>query len=129
VDYQAPTAKADGWVQANFKLDAGAGAAYPLSAHQPGILLVDERTTEAIYLDYHANLSSQADAQGNLKSVRLVVPKGSEFNENTQAVVMLDVFPFYRKSLCGCDVPAGAPAGGPASTPASPPTGERTPTP
>jgi outer membrane protein assembly factor BamB len=122
VDYQAPTAKADGWVQADFKLDAG--ALYPLSAHQPGILLIDSLTTEAIYLDYHANLSSQADAQGNLKSVRLVIPKGTALNENTQAIVMLDVFPFYQKSLCGCTVPGNVPTGPPASSPAN----ERTPT-
>jgi len=113
VDYQAPTSKADGWVQANFKLDPG--AAYPLSVHQPGILLIDELTNEAIYLDYHANLSSQADAQGNLQSVRLILPKGTVVNENTEAVVMLDVFPFYQKSLCGCTLPGNMPTSLPPS--------------
>ncbi len=121
VDYQAPTAKTDGWVQANFELSPGTRVAYPLSEHQPGILLMDELTTEAIYLDYHANLSAQADAQGNLKSVRLVVPKGIQIDENTQAVVMLDVFPFYQKSLCGCTLPG--------SVPTSLPFDERTPAP
>jgi len=97
LDYQAPTAKADGWVQADFKLEAG--ASYPLSAHQPGILLIDPAATEAVYLDYHTNLSGQADAQGNLKSVRLIIPKGARLPQDLQAVVMLDVFPFYQKSL------------------------------
>jgi hypothetical protein len=113
--YQAPTSKADGWAQAEFKLDAG--ATYPLSAHQAGILLIDETATEAVYLDYHANLSSQADAQGNLQSISLVIPKGTQLPENLQAVVMLDVFPFYQKDLCGCGLPATLPAN------------ERTPTP
>jgi outer membrane protein assembly factor BamB len=104
VDYQAPTDKVDGWAQANFKLDAG--ASYAVSSHQPGILLIDGTATEAVYLDYHANLSSQADPQGNLKSVRLVIPKGTKLPQNLQAEVMLDVFPFYQKNLCGCTVPA-----------------------
>ena len=104
VDYQAPTDKADGWAQANFKLDPG--ASYAVSTHQAGILLIDESASEAVYLDYHANLSSQADAQGNLKTVRLVIPKGTKLPQNLQAEVMLDVFPFYQKSLCGCTVPA-----------------------
>ena len=119
VDYQPPTTKADGWVQADFKLDPGNN--YPLSAHQPGILLIDTLNSEAIYLDYHANLSSQADAQGNLKTVRLAIPKGTKLPDELQAVVMLDVFPFYQKNLCDCTLPE--------SVPSSLPTAERTPTP
>ena len=45
-----------------------------------------------------------------MKSMRLVIPKGTKLPENLQALVMLDVFPFYQKSLCGCGLPASLPA-------------------
>jgi len=95
--YQLPTSRSDGWVRAVFHLEPG--AAYPLSQHRPGILLVDPERVEAILLDYHACLLAQADDDGNLHSVRLLIPKGTHLPSRLRAYVMLDVFPFHQQEL------------------------------
>jgi hypothetical protein len=95
--YQPPTARQDGWVRATFNL--ASGAAYPLSQHRPSILLVDCSFTKAVPLDYHANLLAQATEDGNLRSVRLVIPKGTRLPPRLRAWVILDVFPFYQQEL------------------------------
>jgi hypothetical protein len=97
--YRAPTRTQDGQVIARFEL--APGAAYPLAAHRPGILLVDVERTEAVTLDYHANLRSQADAAGNLSQVALNIPADTLLPPMLKAIVILDVFPFYEKMLTG----------------------------
>jgi len=95
----APSGGQDGQVVAQFSL--APDAAYPLAAHRPGILLVDVDRTEAVTLDYHANLSSQADAGGNLSQVTLNIPAGTALPPALKAIVLLDVFPVYEQKLTG----------------------------
>ncbi len=95
--YQPPTSRQDGWVRATFCLEPG--ASYPLSQHRPGILLVDAERVEAVPLDYHANLLAQAAEDGNLHSVRLLIPKGTRLPSRLRAYVMLDVFPFHQQEI------------------------------
>lgn len=97
LDYTPPTADVDGQVTATFQLEPG--ASYPLDAHRPGILLLDESAMQAVPLDYHANLSATADAAGNLASVTLRIPAGTALPAALQATVMVDVFPLHSASL------------------------------
>lgn len=97
LDYTPPAADADGQVTATFQLEPG--ASYPLNAHRPGILLLDENALQAVSLDYHANLSATADAAGNLANVTLRIPAGTPLPEALQAVVMADVFPLHTVTL------------------------------
>lgn len=97
LDYQPPTARQDGWVRAIFHLEPG--ASYPLSQHRAGLLLVDPERSEAVPLDYHANLLAQAAEDGNLHSIHLIIPKGTGLPPRLRAYVMLDVFPFHQQEL------------------------------
>jgi outer membrane protein assembly factor BamB len=97
VNFTAPTKDADGAVTASFALDPG--ASYPAASHRAGLLLVDRSTSEAVYLDYKANLSTQADPAGNLQSVTLSLPKGLALPEQLDAYVILDVFPVLQKTI------------------------------
>ncbi len=97
VEYIAPTDYRSGTVQVTFALDEG--HSYPLSEHRPGILLLDAEKTEAVYLDYHAHLSSESDAEGNLASTTLTLPEKTPLPSTLEAVVILDVFPLHRQAL------------------------------
>ena len=68
----------------------------PLISSTP---LVDASTSEAIYMDYHANLSAQADANGNLQTAALTLPKGMKLPQKVRVYVILDVFPVFKKDL------------------------------
>jgi outer membrane protein assembly factor BamB len=95
--YQPPTSRSDGWLRATFHLEAG--ASYSLDQHRPGLMLVNPDHTEAIPLDYHANLLAQATEDGQLHSVRLRIPKDTRLPSRLRAYVMLDVFPFHQQEL------------------------------
>ena len=95
--FKAPVKDADGSVTATFTLDPG--AAYPVSAHRAGLLLVDAAASTAVYMDYKANLSVQAGADGNLQSVTLKLPAGLALPAHAQAFVLLDVFPVYQRTV------------------------------
>ncbi len=97
LDFQWPTARADGWVQATFRL--APDRAYPAAEHRAGLLLVDAEDVEAVSLDYHAGLSQQADSDGNLHAVRLRLPKRLRLPRRTAVYVLLDVFPLYRQEV------------------------------
>lgn len=97
LDYVPATEKQAGKVTATFEL--AAGASYRLDEHRPGILLMDTAQTQAVYLDYHNNLSSTADASGNVATVTLTIPAGTAVPEQMDAIVLADVFPLFRKSL------------------------------
>ncbi len=97
VTYTPPKGSRDGVVSVTLALEPG--AVYPLAAHRPGILLLDAANTEAVSLDYRANLSAAADANGNLASITLTVPAGLELPEKLDMIVMLDVAPLHRQSL------------------------------
>ncbi len=97
LDYTPPTREEAGKVTATFEL--AAGASYRLDEHRPGILLMDTAQTQAVYLDYHNNLSSTADASGNVATVTLTIPTGTAVPEHMDVIVLADVFPLFRKSL------------------------------
>jgi hypothetical protein len=71
---RAPQAGQDGLVAVTFRLEPG--AAYPLKDHRPAILLVDRDKTEAIFLDYQANLSAVPDENVHTKRISKKWPLG-----------------------------------------------------
>jgi outer membrane protein assembly factor BamB len=97
VSFTAPTEDRSGQVVATFSLLPG--VVYPVADHCAGLLLMDPTTTEAFFMDYHAALSSQADAGGNLQSVTLDLPKGLVLPAHLRVYVLLDVFPAYEKDV------------------------------
>jgi len=99
LEYHSPRRDADGSVQAFFHLEAG--ASYPLDSHRPGLALYDAETLEAVSLDYHALLSARTDSAGDLRSVRLEIPKGTPLPKKLRVSLMLDVFVFHQQDLSG----------------------------
>ena len=97
LEYTTPTGWRGGRVTVTFRLEEGAH--YPLATHRPGILLVDAVRRQAVYLDYHQNLSAAADEVGNLATAALAIPAGTRLPEKLEAVVLLDVFPLYKQKL------------------------------
>ncbi|HTX92177.1 MAG TPA: PQQ-binding-like beta-propeller repeat protein [Anaerolineales bacterium] len=97
VTFTPPTDKQAGQVVAT--LSVLPGNSYPTDGHRAAILLVDPATSGAVFMDYHANLSVQADADGNLASVTLALPKGMSLPAQLRAYVILDVFPAFSKDL------------------------------
>ncbi len=100
---KAKGSSSTGWVTVTFALEPG--AVYPLadlgsaSGHRASIVLVDAANTEAVYLDYHANLTSFADEQGNLAMTTLRIPAETALPTSLKAIVILDVFPVYQQML------------------------------
>ncbi len=72
-------------------------APYPFAAHRPAILLVDAETDEPVWLDYHANLKTVTSGDG--ATVELTLPAGTVLPDQTDAIVILDVFPLARQRL------------------------------
>ncbi len=97
LDFKRPTGSEGGQVNARFLLQKGTH--YPASAHRAGILLVDGEKMEAVYMNYHDNLTSQADASGDLASVQLNLPEGMKLPRTLKAYVILDVFPVNEEIL------------------------------
>jgi len=97
IDFKPPDGKAAGQLTAEFAIDQG--VSYPIAGHRAALLLVDPQKTEAVYLDYLANTSMQAGADGNLKSVILSIPATTTLPAKMQVYVMLDVFPAANKSI------------------------------
>ncbi|MDR3574495.1 MAG: PQQ-binding-like beta-propeller repeat protein [Anaerolineaceae bacterium] len=97
IQYQAPDSSKDGSITAHFNL--AQGSTYLLKDHKPAILLVDTASTEAVFMDYQALLSAQADQSGNLSQVTLNLPAGTALPKNFQAYVILDVFPLADKQF------------------------------
>jgi outer membrane protein assembly factor BamB len=97
LSFKPPMPNDDGAVRATLSL--APGAAYPAAGHRPGILLLDVTRTEAVPLDYHANLTHTVDARGNLASITLTLPAGTSLPDTLDAVVILDVFPLDRRRL------------------------------
>ncbi len=97
VTLQAPSGSQPGKATASFRLDSG--KTYPIAQHRAGILLVDPATLEIVFMDYHANLSTQADASGNLASVELNIPAGTQLPAQLRAYVLLDVYPVFQQNL------------------------------
>ncbi|HMD89028.1 MAG TPA: hypothetical protein VKF38_07685, partial [Anaerolineaceae bacterium] len=97
IQYQAADTSKDGSISAHFQL--APATTYPLKDHNPAILLVNSTSSEAIFMDYHALLSTQADSSGNLSEVTLRLPAGTILPKDFRAYVILDVFPLTNKQF------------------------------
>jgi outer membrane protein assembly factor BamB len=97
VTFTAPTKSQAGQVVADISLLPG--ISYPANEHRVSLLLMDPTSTEAVFMDYHANTGFQADAAGNLQSVTLALPKGLTFPAHVRVYVLLDVFPAFEKDV------------------------------
>jgi len=97
IGFQPSDGKAPAQATAEFSLDPG--VSYPVSQHRAALLLVDPQSNEAVYMDYLANTSPQADADGNLKSVTLSIPAATVLPAAMKIYVMLDIFPAAQKSM------------------------------
>ena len=94
LDYRPPDRKLAGRLKARFRYEPG--ASYPLNQHRPGLLLVDAQRLEPVPLDYHHTLKAQATPAGDLHSVWLTIPPGTDLPQRLLAYVILDVFPLHR---------------------------------
>jgi hypothetical protein len=97
VTFTAPTKSQAGQVVADISLLPGIN--YLADEHRVSLLLVDPTSTEAVFMDYHANTGFQADAAGNLRSVTLALPKGLTLPAHVRVYVLLDVFPAFEKDV------------------------------
>ncbi|MFN2137580.1 MAG: PQQ-binding-like beta-propeller repeat protein [Candidatus Promineifilaceae bacterium] len=98
-DYAPPTRWRAGSCRATIALEEG--QSYRADDHVAAIVLVDRESSEAVYLDYGPNLEQIGDEKGNLRAIRLALPKGMRLPEQLSAYVMLDVFPIYETRLVG----------------------------
>jgi hypothetical protein len=99
IDFSPPGRRKAGHCMARISLDEG--HLYPVNDHQAAILLVDRQKGEAIDLDYHNNLEQLGDELGNLRQIKLALPKGKRLPEKTSVYVILDLFPLYESKLDG----------------------------
>ena len=97
LDYRPPRRRRTGRLKARFRYQSG--RSYPLKDHRPGLLLADADLLEPVRLDYHRELKAQATPAGDLHSVWLEIPPGTEMPEKLQAYVILDVYPIYKQML------------------------------
>jgi hypothetical protein len=97
VTFTAPTKSQDGQVVADISLLPG--TSYLTDENRVSLLLMDPTSTEAVFMDYHANTGFEADGAGNLQSVTLALPKGLTLPAHVRVYVLLDVFPAYEKDV------------------------------
>lgn len=95
--FTPPTKDAEGNISVDINVESG--TSYPSIDHRAGILLVDTDQSKAIFLNYLDNLETETDTNGNLKSVTLNIPAGTQLPEKLEAYVMLDVFPVFHQLI------------------------------
>jgi outer membrane protein assembly factor BamB len=92
-----PTASADGIAVARLAL--APGARYPSRRHVGSILLTDALTGEVVPLDYRADTAAEASRRGDLRTVHLTIPAGTELPSRIRAYAIADVFPLGARLL------------------------------
>ncbi len=97
IEYTPPGAETPGQVRAHMKL--AEGAAYPLDAHRPALLLLDAEKHLAVQFSYQEYLTCTADKAGNLTRIEQGIPAGTPIPEDVEAIVILDAFPLHREKL------------------------------
>ena len=97
VDLRRPTAAGDG--EARVRLNLRRGARLPARAHVGALLLTDAATGDVVALDYRKALSQRQDRRGNIREVRLRIPRGTRLPPRLDAHVIVDVFPLARRRL------------------------------
>jgi hypothetical protein len=73
--YSKPTLLKNGFVKASVNVENG--AAWNPDEHIPEIVLVNSERLEALSLDYRKLISASKDASGNISSIRLEIPAGT----------------------------------------------------
>ena len=63
------------------------------------LLLTDAATGDVVALDYRKALSQRQDRRGNIREVRLRIPRGTRLPPRLDAHVIVDVFPLARRRL------------------------------
>ncbi len=89
--YVAPSRFKQGSVTAHVRV--APGVEYPAAKHRPALLLLDRERVEAVLMGYLENTSVAADGKGNLESVNLTIPRGTQLPGQCAAVLILDGFP------------------------------------
>ena len=97
LDYTAPTRFKDGSISATFSLQGE--ATYAATDHVAGIVLYDAQTLVAVDANYLQNMTTAVDSNGNIAGVTLTLPRKTDIPQNTNAIVILDVFPLYEEAL------------------------------
>jgi len=97
MNFIPPTENAEGNVSVDINVENG--TSYSSDDHRAGILMVDADRSEAIFLNYLENLQTESDMNGNLKSVTLNIPAGTQLPEKLEVYIMLDVFPVFHKLM------------------------------
>ncbi len=92
-----PGASRDGSVVARLAL--ALGARYPVRSHLASILLTDARTGAPVPLDFRRAARSIADARGDLREVRLTIPRDARLPARLKAYVMTDAFALAVRTL------------------------------
>jgi len=97
VRLRRPTAVADGLALARLRL--ARGARLPAGAHAAALLLTDAAGGEVIGLPYRKALSQRPDRGGDIREIRLRIPRGTRLPPRIEAYVIVDVFPLARRRL------------------------------
>jgi hypothetical protein len=92
-----PTGSADGHAVARLAL--APGARYPARAHVGSILLTARDGGDVVPLDYREDTSAEADADGDLRTIRLRIPAGTRLPSVIRTYVIADVFPLATRDL------------------------------
>jgi outer membrane protein assembly factor BamB len=92
-----PSAGGDGAAVARLSLPPG--ARYPARRHVGSILLTARHRGAIVPLDYRSQTSTNADARGNLREIRLAIPAGTPLPARIRAYVIGDVFPVAVRDL------------------------------
>jgi outer membrane protein assembly factor BamB len=95
VNLRRPTAAADGSATATF----ARRRRYLASKHAVALLLTDAATGTPVSIDYKERTSVRAGAGGNLRRVRLTIPRGTPIPARVRAYVITDSFPLAARDL------------------------------
>jgi hypothetical protein len=95
LDLQRPSQTQDGSVTAHLSL--AEGASYAASAHAVNLLLTDAQTGAVVPITYRKNTTMIPDARGNVATVKVTLPAGTNMPASVRAYVVTDVYPLLVK--------------------------------
>jgi hypothetical protein len=99
VHFEAPSRRHPGKVMV--VLESEQGPSRSLAGRRLGLLLVDSVTRDPVDLDYHAGVRASTKIGSNAATISLNIPAGTQLPSQTEAIVMVDVFPLSRHRLGG----------------------------
>ncbi|MGF1506597.1 MAG: PQQ-binding-like beta-propeller repeat protein [Anaerolineae bacterium] len=92
LSFTPPTGSEDGYAEVVFASERPFSA----SDRRPALLLIDAAETQAVYIDYHNNLTTLTNPDGDITGVRLTIPAGTQLPSDLEIIVILDVYPVAR---------------------------------